>query len=146
MKTAAVILTSFFFTLTGFAQEAEKNEIQTLKIAFITNALDMSPATAQKFWPIYNKYESLGNELQTQMYCAVYDHMDDLKTMKDKDSKELLKNYLELRNREQALREEFFSELKTIISAREIMQLKKAEYDFHKKLLQEYRSGSKKEK
>ncbi|HET8837916.1 MAG TPA: hypothetical protein VFM82_02855 [Flavobacteriaceae bacterium] len=142
MKTIAIVLSSFFFTLTGTAQETEKNEIQTLKIAFITNALNLSPESAQKFWPIYNKYESLGKELQTEMNCTVYDRMDDLGTMKEKASEELLKNYLELRDKEQALRKAYVSELKTIISAREIMQLKKAEYDFHKKLLQEYRAGN----
>ena len=145
MKTIAVIVTGFFFTLTGFAQGSEKNEIETLKIAFITNALNMSTETAQQFWPIYNKYEGLGNELQTQMHCSVYDRMEDLKTMNDQESQELLKNYLQLRDREQALRKEFVAELKTVISAKEIMQLKKAEYDFHIKLLKEYRSGDKKE-
>ena len=145
MKTFAIFFTGLFFTLSAFAQDSKKNEIETLKIAFITNALNMSTETAQKFWPIYNKYEGLGNELQSQMHCSVYDRMEDLKTMNDEDSGELLKNYLELRDREQALRKEFVKELKTIISAKEIMQLKKAEYDFHKKLLKEYRSADKKE-
>lgn len=32
------------------------NRIESLKIAFITRKLDLSPEEAQKFWPVYNKY------------------------------------------------------------------------------------------
>ncbi len=31
--------------------------IQALKIAFLTKKLNLSPEEAQRFWPIYNKYE-----------------------------------------------------------------------------------------
>jgi hypothetical protein len=32
------------------------NRIEALKIAYITNKLNLSPEEAQKFWPIYNQY------------------------------------------------------------------------------------------
>jgi hypothetical protein len=31
-------------------------KIEALKIAYLTNKLALSPAEAQKFWPVYNKY------------------------------------------------------------------------------------------
>ncbi len=31
-------------------------KIEALKIAFLTNKMSLSPAEAQKFWPVYNKY------------------------------------------------------------------------------------------
>ena len=40
--------------------QAEK--IQALKIAFITQKLQLSTAEAEKFWPVYNQYE---NEIKT---------------------------------------------------------------------------------
>lgn len=36
-------------------KRAEK--VQALKIAFITQKLDLSTDEAQKFWPVYNRYE-----------------------------------------------------------------------------------------
>lgn len=41
------------------AQEEQKelNRLQAYKIAFLTRKLNLSPDEAQKFWPIYNKYE-----------------------------------------------------------------------------------------
>ena len=37
-------------------QRTEK--IQALKIAFITQKLELTPDEAQKFWPVYNRYEA----------------------------------------------------------------------------------------
>lgn len=38
------------------AQDGEK--IQSLKIAFITQKLQLTPDEAQKFWPVYNEYDN----------------------------------------------------------------------------------------
>lgn len=38
------------------AQDGEK--IQALKIAFITQKLQLTPDEAQKFWPVYNQYDN----------------------------------------------------------------------------------------
>ena len=58
-----LLLFSFFFTLSsGYTQNDEdlKNDggrLQAYKIAFLTKKLNLSPDEAQRFWPIYNKYE-----------------------------------------------------------------------------------------
>ena len=47
------------------AQNGQRVEkIQALKIAFITQKLDLSAAEAEKFWPIYNEYEREINTLR----------------------------------------------------------------------------------
>jgi hypothetical protein len=40
------------------AQEPAGEKIQALKIAFITQKLQLTPDEAQKFWPIYNQYDN----------------------------------------------------------------------------------------
>jgi hypothetical protein len=50
-----LLLTCFAFTfLISMAQNG--NQIEALKIAYITKRLNLSPDEAQKFWPIYNQY------------------------------------------------------------------------------------------
>jgi len=58
------ILSLILFCLTvsfcALAQDAPKTEVQRLeayKIAYLTKKLNLSPSEAQKFWPIYNKYQ-----------------------------------------------------------------------------------------
>jgi len=50
-----ILCTSLF--LLGFLVRAQNgNRLEALKIAYITNKLNLSPEEAQKFWPIYNSY------------------------------------------------------------------------------------------
>ena len=50
-----LLCTSLF--LLGFLVRAQNgNRLEALKIAYITNKLNLSPEEAQKFWPIYNSY------------------------------------------------------------------------------------------
>lgn len=46
-------------SITVFAQGNDKDagRLQAYKIAFLTKKLSLSPEEAQRFWPIYNKYE-----------------------------------------------------------------------------------------
>lgn len=37
-------------------QQASEEQIQAIKIGFITKKLGLTPDEAQKFWPIYNQY------------------------------------------------------------------------------------------
>ncbi len=54
------ILYTLFFVLflstAASAQAGNGSRLEAYKIAFLTNRLDLSPAEAQKFWPIYNRY------------------------------------------------------------------------------------------
>jgi hypothetical protein len=47
---------SFSFVFAQNGQHAEK--IQELKIAFITQKLQLTSAEAEKFWPVYNSYDN----------------------------------------------------------------------------------------
>jgi hypothetical protein len=47
---------SFANAQNGNGQRQEK--IQALKIAFITQKLKLTPAEAEKFWPVYNQYNN----------------------------------------------------------------------------------------
>ena len=48
--------------LAGFAQpqnnQAMADKVEALRIAYITQQLNLTPEEAQKFWPIYNVYKS----------------------------------------------------------------------------------------
>jgi hypothetical protein len=81
------IFTLFFFAALfqgAFAQEDTQpnekklQEIEALKVAFISKELDLTPDEAQKFWPLYNQYSK-------EMRVAVKDDQDVL----DRDEKVL---------------------------------------------------------
>lgn len=61
VKKLLLLLLTIFSVFFGQSQEDNlKNveRIQALKIAFITQKLNLSPEEAQTFWPVYNRYEA----------------------------------------------------------------------------------------
>lgn len=60
MKQLLLICTfflgSYSFVIAQPENKAEK--VQALKIAFITQKLELTSAEAQNFWPVYNRYET----------------------------------------------------------------------------------------
>ncbi|MEO9003463.1 MAG: hypothetical protein ABI288_01950 [Ginsengibacter sp.] len=65
MKKYLLSLIAIFTFFLVSAQNGQRSEkIQALKIAFITQRLDLNSAEAEKFWPIYNEYEVEINNLR----------------------------------------------------------------------------------
>lgn len=62
MKNFLMILSFLFTGFTSFAQQPDaatkREKVQALKIAFITQKLELTSDEAQRFWPVYNNYEA----------------------------------------------------------------------------------------
>jgi hypothetical protein len=63
MKKLLLIFSVFFCLQTAIAQEdvnqlpeKKQQNIEALKVAFISKELELTPDEAQKFWPVYNQY------------------------------------------------------------------------------------------
>jgi hypothetical protein len=46
------------FLVWGWAQEGRAEQLKSLRIALITEALELTPEEAQTFWPVYNAREA----------------------------------------------------------------------------------------
>jgi hypothetical protein len=57
MKKTILLIALAFFTWAAHAQADKKDELEALRIAFITKQLELTPAEAEKFWPVYNNYQ-----------------------------------------------------------------------------------------
>jgi Spy/CpxP family protein refolding chaperone len=118
----------------------KKEQIKALKVGFISNELSLTPDEAAKFWPIYNAFDDKEFELRHQKMRAYKDRMDDdLDKMSDKEASALL---AQMENNEDdlyQLRKKFIISLKGVLPPIKIIKLKKAEDDFNRKLLQQYR-------
>ena len=73
MKKLIILSLLCFLTFTAFAQHDEKRErVKALKIAFITEQLNLTETEAQKFWPIYNAFEDNNNKLRREAVITSY--------------------------------------------------------------------------
>ena len=74
MKKISIITFLFFVTSSIFAQTGEnkrkrpdKEQVEAMKIAFITKKLNLSPEEAQQFWPVYNEYTAKRDALRKEV-------------------------------------------------------------------------------
>ncbi len=49
------------------AQENRRERIKSLKVAYLTEKLELTPEEAAEFWPAYNEYENLVFDLKASL-------------------------------------------------------------------------------
>ncbi|QBN17932.1 sensor of ECF-type sigma factor [Flavobacterium nackdongense] len=145
MKTNKLILIfCLIFSVHSFAQpkmEEKKEQIRALKVGFITNELKLTADEATKFWPLYNAYDDKQFELRHQKMKAFKGRMEaDLDKMSEKEAAALLAQMESNEDELYQIRKKFVTSLKGILPSVKIIKLKKAEDDFNKKLLEQYRN------
>lgn len=140
-----MILSGFQCFAQGSKFKEKREQIKTLKVAFITDKLSLSSVEAEKFWPLYNAFDEKQNNLRQQKMRSYMDRMDsNIDNMSEKDASNFLS---QIENAEDELyqsRKKFVTSLKTILPAVKILKLKKAEEDFNRTLLKQYRDKARK--
>jgi hypothetical protein len=140
MKRCLLVLLLFTFALgQGTAQKKSKRDyIKSLKIAFMTDNLNLTTDEAQKFWPIYNNYE---DRKYTQIYKEYKEIKHLLRDKKVEDfSKEkatqILDRYIQIKKNRLELEKGLIRDLSDIMPSTKILYLKKLEDDFNHELLE----------
>lgn len=138
MKKALLIL--FFFTsILGYSQRGDK--IRAYKTAYITEKVELTPAEAEKFWPVYNKYDEELSKLHRQERREIFETVKgDLDALTEEQAQDLVKAIRELKQKEQQTHEALFDELLKILPAKKILKLKRAEEEFKRSLLNRFKN------
>lgn len=152
MKKYVLVLLLFSFAFgQGVAQQKSKRDyIKSLKIAFLTDNLNLTTDEAQKFWPVYNKYED-------RKYTEVYKEYKEIKhLLQDEDfgdvsqtqASNILDRLIQIKKNKLELEKGLINDLSDIMPSTKILYLKKLEDDFNHELLEKLKkeySGKEKE-
>ena len=147
MKISKILpLIIAFISLNVNAQEGpiirkKKEQIKALKVAFITNELALTSDEATKFWPLFNAFEEKQQEIKKQKLKGYLKRVDDgsFDNLSEKEATTMLAQMESTEDELYQLKKKFISNLKGVISPIKILKLKKAEENFNRKLLQQYR-------
>ncbi len=112
-----------------------KQKIENAKIAIISERLNLTPEQAQQFWPLYNEFLDKRRAFQ-QDYNDARAKID-IDKASEKERKELIDYGMKLKERSLTLEKQYSDRMLTIISAKQIMELRQAEDDFKKMLLRQ---------
>ena len=138
MKTKLLILCIFTLSsMISFSQEntVQKSleEIQSKRIAFITERVNFTPEEAQAFWPLYNELRLKKAELNKKIRNKIEPNQNSNST----DYKKLNEEKIDAELKKALLEKEYYLKYKQILSEEKIYKLYKAEREFRKILLKE---------
>jgi len=134
-----IALCSFF----AFNLQGQSDKIESARIAYITQKLDLSPKEAEKFWPLYNEFSKERTALQKEYLQARQQYKKGQLT--EEESKALLQLGLKIKEREVQLERRYAEKLNKVVSNRQLVALRKAEDDFRRLLLERLKERKEKQ-
>jgi hypothetical protein len=132
----------FLFVLISFgnilyAQKPNRDKIESLKIGFISNQLNLSPEEAERFWPVYNKFSDEMSKLKKNAKLNLVDEMGDASKMTNQEAEKQLQDMIQFKSNEVELIKKYSVEFKKVLPVQKVVMLYKAENEFKKELLKQ---------
>ncbi|WP_316633478.1 sensor of ECF-type sigma factor [uncultured Flavobacterium sp.] len=142
-----LFLVSFSFYAQNDRTDEKREKIKAYKVSFLTTELELTPAEAEKFWPIYNAFDDKQFELRHQKMKTYLQRLDadNINSISEKEAATVLSQMESTEKELYLLRVKYNSDIKKILSSKKILKLKKSEDDFNRKLLKQYRDKAGKE-
>ena len=142
MAMAAVAALCLSWNAGAFHGNPDK--IKAEKIAFITAELELTPAEAEKFWPVYNKMAGEQKDALTASIKAFKNLSNALKTDADASIKTLTKLYLDANKTFQELEGKYLEDFLKVLPAKKVAKLFLSEEKFRREQI--HRLGKNKNK
>lgn len=131
MKNILVILLVFSINFLVKAQDGNRNpelrarmleKLESQRIAFITNKLELTPDESAKFWPLYNEFSKKRQELKREK-------------INSNDSDESIEENFDIEEKALQLKKNYYEKLKSVIPVSKIAKLEDAEREFKQEVL-----------
>jgi len=127
-------------TLSLSSQEKQDWEkIKSLKVAFITERLDLTSKEAQSFWPIYNEHQTKKEGFFRVERFEIGSEIKNLDTLSEAQASELLMRMQKLEEEKQNAEKSYIEKISKTISAKKTILLMRSEEDFKRQLIKQYR-------
>lgn len=155
-KLFAFICISLFFIVSSYAQRNKGNwkKIKALKIAYLTEQLDLTVKEAENFWPVYNAYSKeqikirsrFKNLMREKLKLEIKNSNTVLDSINEEQAKMLSLQKLKSDKQLYESQKIFLEKMEKIIPYKKILKLQIAEMEFGRKLMRKYRQKEPKPK
>jgi len=116
---------------------SDMERLTTYKIAFFTKRLDLTPAEAEKFWPVYNDYSARKSKIQIDRISMIRYIKQNEALISEKEINEsaniLSQSYIDESN----LTIIYIGEIRKVLPPAKIIKLYQAEAQYKQQLLKE---------
>ncbi|NEU07765.1 hypothetical protein GZH53_05530 [Flavihumibacter sp. R14] len=104
-------------------------QIESLKVAYITQKLDLSTSEAEKFWPVYNNYQ--------QELRVIYKQRREARAKQKADPNNKLDNELDFESRILNIRKKYKDEFSKVLPPDKVLSYFNAEREFREQMIKE---------
>ena len=144
VRILTLILMLCNLTLALNAQERKGREeyiekFRSMKIAFFTERLELTPGEAEIFWPAYNEYEKEKREISRHRHFRHRNIDEQLENMTDEEAEKKVDEMMEGRKKEVQLSTAFHEDLKKIFPPKKVMRFYITEIQFREYMLRKIR-------
>jgi hypothetical protein len=110
-----------------------RQKVELARIAFLSDRLGLTPDQAEKFWPVYREFIQKRQGM-TQQFREAQKNMDP-NDPDPKKQQDLVNFGLQLKQKELDLEKDYSGRIMKVITAQQLLSLRKAEQDFRQLIL-----------
>ncbi|MBK6544987.1 MAG: hypothetical protein IPO78_00725 [Saprospiraceae bacterium] len=108
-------------------------KMEAMRVAFLTNKLDLTTEESTHFWPVYNEFSKKRMELRKDL---IFHKRDARKNeMTDEESKKALEDQFNIQEKELSLKKNYYEKFKAILPSKKLAKLEPAEMEFNQEVI-----------
>lgn len=112
------------------------DEIRAQKVAYLTTKLELTPAEAQQFWPVYNEYSQKKEDIHRERFSKKGKLKPiDADQMTDEEAGQMIDNMMADQEKMATIEKEYSQKFRKILPVKKVLKLYEAEMDFKRVLL-----------
>lgn len=149
MKKILFFIVAVTLSFSAFSQHMNPNnekgweKFRAEKISFLTSSIDLTPAEAEKFWPLYNQLEKERWEAQMQRRQLEEKVLEARETIPDQKIKQLTREFAGNMQKEANLLVSYNEKFLEILPPAKVLRLYKAESEFRFHMIRKFRDKKK---
>ena len=128
---------SVYPVIRSSAQNPNLEKLNNYKIGFFTKKLNLTSEEAEKFWPVYNDYQSQRNQIQLEKLKLNRNFNQNGSTLSDDQLEEMGDKYVECLVQESNLAVAFHKKIKEVLPPVKVILYYQAENQYKAQLLNE---------
>ena len=119
--------------------DEKREEIEAMKVGFLTRKLELTTEEAKSFWPVYNQYQGELDKLRDARKKERMTAKSEMEGMSDKDIEKIVDGEITFRQSEIDIMKKYNSQFKSVLPMKKVAKLYRAEEDFKRELLHQLR-------
>lgn len=135
-KGIVVIVFMLSIVMIKAQEENRREKMEALKIAYITEKIDLSESEAKEFWPVFNEYQKERKNIRTRKKGKEKPNFDE---MSDSEVEAFIDKRILNAERMLALRKKYLEKFKSILPIKKVAKLLEAERGFKREVLKKMR-------